>query len=149
MQDWYLRYQLTKAHGVAEVASIGGFVQQYQVTVDPIKLRAFGIPLTKVTQVIRDGNRDVGGRVVEMAETEYMVRGKCYLRGKEDLENLVVKAERGTPVLLRDIAHIELGPDERRGLTELNGDGEVVSGILIARYGQNALEVIANIKDKN
>jgi Cu(I)/Ag(I) efflux system membrane protein CusA/SilA len=148
MQDWYLRYQLTKAHGVAEVASIGGFVQQYQVTVDPIKLRAFGIPLTKVTQVIRDGNRDVGGRVVEMAETEYMVRGKGYLRGKSDLENLVVKAERGTPVLLRDIAHIELGPDERRGLTELNGDGEVVSGIVIARYGQNALEVIQNIKDK-
>ena len=148
MQDWYLRYQLTKAHGVAEVASIGGFVQQYQVTVDPIKLRAFGIPLTKVTQVIRDGNRDVGGRVVEMAETEYMVRGKGYLRGKSDLENLVVKAERGTPVLLRDIARIELGPDERRGLTELNGEGEVVSGIVIARYGQNALEVIANIKNK-
>ncbi|MFZ2301803.1 MAG: efflux RND transporter permease subunit [Gallionella sp.] len=148
MQDWYLRYQLTKAHGVAEVASVGGFVQQYQVTVDPIKLRAFGIPLTKVTQVIRDGNRDVGGRVVEMAETEYMVRGKGYLRGKDDLENLVVKAERGTPVLLRDIARIELGPDERRGLTELNGEGEVVSGIVMARYGQNALEVIQNIKNK-
>src|SRR3989338_4786166 len=148
MQDWYLRYQLTKAHGVAEVASVGGFVQQYQVTVDPVKLRAFNIPLDRVAQVIRDGNRDVGGRVVEMAETEYMVRGKGYLRGKGDLENLVVKAERGTPVLLRDIAHIELGPDERRGLTELNGDGEVVSGIVIARYGQNALEVIANIKNK-
>jgi len=127
MQDWYLRYQLTKAHGVAEVASIGGFVQQYQVTVDPVKLRAYNIPLGKVTQVIRDSNRDVGGRVVEMAETEYMVRGKGYLRGKSDIENLVVKAEKGTPVLLRDIAHVELGPDERRGLTELNGEGEVVS----------------------
>lgn len=148
MQDWYLRYQLTKAHGVAEVASIGGFVQQYQVTVDPIKLRAYGIPLGKVTQVIRDSNRDVGGRVVEMAETEYMVRGKGYLRGKGDIENLVVKAERGTPVLLRDIARVELGPDERRGLTELNGEGEVVSGIVMARYGQNALEVIHNIKEK-
>ena len=148
MQDWYLRYQLIKAHGVAEVASIGGFVQQYQVTVDPLKLRAYNIPLSKVTQVIRDSNRDVGGRVVEMAETEYMVRGKGYLRGKSDIEDLVVKAERGTPVLLRDIARVELGPDERRGLTELNGEGEVVSGIAMARYGQNALEVIQNIKDK-
>jgi Cu(I)/Ag(I) efflux system membrane protein CusA/SilA len=148
MQDWYLRYQLTKAHGVAEVASIGGFVQQYQVTVDPVKLRAYNIPLGKVAQVIRDSNRDVGGRVVEMAETEYMVRGKGYLRGIGDIENLVVKAERGTPVLLRDIARIELGPDERRGLAELNGEGEVVSGIAMARYGENALEVIGNIKRK-
>jgi len=148
MQDWYLRYQLTKAHGVAEVASVGGFVQQYQVTVDPVKLRAFNIPLSKVAQVIRDSNRDVGGRVVEMAETEYMVRGKGYLNGKGDIENLVVKAERGTPVLLRDIARVELGPDERRGLAELNGEGEVVSGIAMARYGQNALEVIRNIKAK-
>src|SRR5450759_1224507 len=148
MQDWYLRYQLTKAHGVAEVASIGGFVQQYQVTVDPLKLRAYHIQLSNVTQVIRDSNRDVGGRVVEMAETEYMVRGKGYLRGISDIENLVVKAERGTSVLLRDIARVELGPDERRGLTELNGEGEVVSGIAMARYGQNALEVIQNIKNK-
>ena len=148
MQDWYLRYQLTKAHGVAEVASVGGFVQQYQVTVDPVKLRAFNIPLGKVAQVIRDGNRDVGGRVVEMAETEYMVRGKGYLRGTNDIKNLVVKSERGTPVLIRDIARVELGPDERRGLTELNGEGEVVSGIVMARYGQNALEVIENIKNK-
>jgi Cu(I)/Ag(I) efflux system membrane protein CusA/SilA len=148
MQDWYVRYQLTKAHGVAEVASIGGFVQQYQVTVDPLKLRSYGIPLSKVSQVIRESNRDVGGRVVEMAETEYMVRGHGYLRGKTDIENLVVKAERGTPVLLRDIARVELGPDERRGLTELDGEGEVVSGIAMARYGQNALEVIGNIKAK-
>ncbi len=148
MQDWYLRYQLTKAHGVAEVASIGGFVQQYQVTVDPVKLRAYGIPLGKVSQVIRDSNRDVGGRVVEMAETEYMVRSKGYLHGKGDIENLVVKSERGTPVLLRDIARVELGPDERRGIADLDGEGEVVSGIAMSRYGQNALEVIANIKAK-
>ncbi|MBU1214790.1 MAG: CusA/CzcA family heavy metal efflux RND transporter, partial [Gammaproteobacteria bacterium] len=148
MQDWYLRYQLTKAQGVAEVASIGGQVQQYQVTVDPVKLRAYGIPLSRVSQVIRDGNRDVGGRVLEMAETEYMVRGRGYLRGKADIEMLVVKAERGTPVLLRDIARIELGPDSRRGIAELDGEGEVVSGIAMARYGQNALEVIANIKQK-
>jgi Cu(I)/Ag(I) efflux system membrane protein CusA/SilA len=148
IQDWYLRYQLTKARGVAEVASVGGFVQQYQVTVDPVKLRAYGVPLARVTQVIRESNRDVGGRVIEMAETEYMVRGKGYLRGRADLEGLVVKAERGTPVLLRDIARVELGPDERRGLTELNGQGEVVSGIAMARFGENALEVIRNIKEK-
>jgi Cu(I)/Ag(I) efflux system membrane protein CusA/SilA len=148
IQDWYVRYQLTKAHGVAEVASIGGFVQTYQVTVDPVKLRSYGIPLMKVAQVIRDSNRDVGGRVVEMAETEYMVRGKGYLRGKSDLETLVVKSDKGTPVLIRDIARVELTPDERRGLTELNGEGEVVSGIAMARYGANALEVIHNLKAK-
>jgi Cu(I)/Ag(I) efflux system membrane protein CusA/SilA len=148
IQDWYVRYQLTKAPGVAEVASLGGFVQTYQVTVDPAKLRAFGIPLAKVSQVIRDSNRDVGGRVVEMAETEYMVRGKGYLRGPADLENLAVKSEGGTAVLIRDIARVELAPDERRGLSELNGEGEAVSGIAMARYGQNALEVIHNLKQK-
>ena len=148
IQDWYVRYQLTKAPGVAEVASIGGFVQTYQVTVDPLKLRSYGIPLMKVSQVIRDSNRDVGGRVVEMAETEYMVRGKGYLRGKADIEMLVVKSEGGTPVLIRDIARVELAPDERRGLTELNGEGEVVSGVAMSRYGQNALEVIHNLKAK-
>jgi Cu(I)/Ag(I) efflux system membrane protein CusA/SilA len=148
IQDWYVRYQLTKAQGVAEVASIGGFVQTYQVTVDPVKLRAYAIPLSRVSQVIRDSNRDVGGRVVEMAETEYMVRGKGYLRGKADLESLVVKSAGGTPVLIRDIARVELVPDERRGLAELNGEGEVVSGIAMARYGANALEVIGNLKAK-
>ena len=148
LQDWYLRYQLTKAHGVAEVASIGGFVQTYQVTVDPVKLRAYGIALAKVSQVIRDSNRDVGGRVVEMAETEYMVRSKGYLRGIADIEDLVVKSAQGTPVLIRDIARVEATPDERRGLTELNGEGEVVSGIAIARYAQNALDVIQNLKEK-
>ena len=148
IQDWYLRYQITKAHGVSEVASIGGFEKQYQVVVDPRKLQAYGIPLSRVTQTIRDSNRDVGGRVIEMSETEYMVRGKGYLRGIGDLEQLVMKSEKGVPVLLRDIAQIELGPEERRGLTELNGEGEVVSGIAIARYGENALEVIQNIKEK-
>ncbi|MEW6513822.1 MAG: CusA/CzcA family heavy metal efflux RND transporter [Pseudomonadota bacterium] len=148
LQDWYLRYQITKAQGVAEVASIGGFVQQYQVVVDPAKLRGYGIPLMTVANAIRNSNRDVGGRVVEMAETEYMVRGKGYLRGKSDLEQLVVKTDKGTPVLLRDIARVELGPDERRGIAELDGEGEVVSGIAVARHGQNALEVIGNIKEK-
>ncbi len=148
VQDWYLRYQLSKVPGVAEVATVGGFVQTYQVTVDPVKLRAYGIPLMKVAQVIRDSNRDVGGRAVEMAETEYMVRGKGYLRGVSDIELLAVKSSKGIPVLIRDIARVELVPDERRGVAEFNGEGEVVSGIAVARYGQNALEVISNLKTK-
>jgi Cu(I)/Ag(I) efflux system membrane protein CusA/SilA len=148
LQDWYLRFQLTKAPGVSEVASIGGFVQQYQVVVDPVKLRAYGIPLMRVAQVIRDSNRDVGGRVVEMAETEFMVRGRGYLRGAADLEQLVLRAENGTPVRVRDVARVELGPDERRGLTELNGEGEVVSGIAVARFGENALRVIDGLKSR-
>ena len=148
LQDWYLRYQLTKAQGVAEVASIGGFVQQYQVTVDPARLRGYGISLMTVANAIRNSNRDVGGRSLEMAETEYMVRGRGYLRGADDIAALVVKSDKGTPVLIRDIARVELVPDERRGIAELNGEGEVVSGIAMARYGQNALEVIANVKAK-
>lgn len=148
LQDWYLRFQLTKAPGVSEVASIGGFVQQYQVVVDPVKLRAYGIPLARVAQVIRESNRDVGGRVVEMAETEFMVRGRGYLRGAADLEELVLRAENGTPVRVRDVARVELGPDERRGLAELNGEGEVVSGIAVARFGENALRVIDGLKQR-
>ncbi|MDG0855861.1 efflux RND transporter permease subunit [Roseateles puraquae] len=148
IQDWYVRYQLTKAQGVAEVASLGGHVQTYQVTVDPLKLKSYGIPLMKLSQVIRDSNRDVGGRVVEMAETEFMVRGKGYLRGRDDIERLVLKSESGTPVLVRDVARVEMAPDERRGLSELNGEGEVVSGIAMSRFGQNALEVIHNLKAK-
>ena len=108
LQDWFIRYQLTKAQGVAEIASVGGFVQQYQVVVDPRKLQAYGIPLMRVSEVIRTSNRDVGGRVVELAETEYMVRGKGYLRGAADLEQLVLKAEGGVPVLLRDVARVEI-----------------------------------------
>jgi Cu(I)/Ag(I) efflux system membrane protein CusA/SilA len=146
IQDWFVRYQLTKAHGVAEVASVGGFVQTYQVTVEPRKLQAYGIPLSRIAAVIRASNRDVGGRVLEMAETEYVVRGRGYLHGIADIENLVLKAEKGTPVLIRDVARVELAPDERRGIAELNGEGEVVSGIAVARYGQNALAVIDNVK---
>ncbi|MDQ2102767.1 efflux RND transporter permease subunit [Azospirillum isscasi] len=148
LQDWYLRYQLTKAEGVAEVASVGGFVQQYQVVVDPQKLQAYGVPLAKIAQAIRMSNQDVGGRVVEMAETEYVVRGRGYLRGTKDIEEIVLKVDRGTPILLRDVARVEVGPDERRGLTELNGEGEVVSGIVLQRFGQNALDVIRSVKDK-
>ncbi len=148
IQDWFIRYQLTKAQGVAEVASVGGFVKTYQVTVNPRKLQAYGVPLRRVVEVIRASNLDVGGRVIEIAETEFMIRGRGYLRGMSDIENLVVKAEKGTPILVRDIARVELAPDERRGITELNGEGEVVAGIAVARYGQNALDVIHNLKLK-
>jgi Cu(I)/Ag(I) efflux system membrane protein CusA/SilA len=148
VQDWFIRYQLTKAEGVAEVASVGGFVKQYQVVVDPTKLRAYGISLSKITEAIRSSNMDVGGRVIEMSEREYIVRGRGYLRGISDLEGIVLKSERGTPVRLRDVARVELGPDERRGLTELNGEGEVVAGIVLQRDGENALAVIKHIKEK-
>jgi Cu(I)/Ag(I) efflux system membrane protein CusA/SilA len=148
IQDWFIRYQLTKAGGVAEVASVGGFVKQYQVVVDPEKLRAYGIPLSKITDSIRSSNMDVGGSTIEMTEREYMVRGRGYLRGAKDIEQIVLKSENGTPVLLQDVARVEIGPDERRGLTELNGQGEVVSGIVLQRDGENALSVIKNIKQK-
>jgi len=148
LQDWFVRYQLTKAEGISEIASIGGFVQQYQVTVDPQKLQAYDIPLSRISEVIRTSNADVGGRIVEMSETEYMVRGRGYLRGAEDIEKLVLKASRGIPVLLRDVARVELGPDERRGVVELDGEGEVVGGIAVARYGENAMSVIDNLEAK-
>jgi len=147
-QDWQVRFALAKAEGVAEVASVGGFVRQYAVVIDPRRIKAFDIPLSKVKDAIRASNMDVGGRVVELTETEYMVRGRGYLRGITDLEQIVLKAQGGAPVLLKDVARVELTPDERRGITELNGEGEVASGIAIQRYGQNALSVIANIKER-
>ena len=147
-QDWQVRFAVAKAEGVAEVASVGGFVRQYSVVVDPRRLRAFDIPLAKVRQAIRESNMDVGGRVVELAETEFMVRGRGYLRGIADIESIVLKAQGGTPVLVKDVASVELAPDERRGVTELNGEGEVVSGIAVQRYGQNALSVIGSIKER-
>ena len=146
LQDWSIRYALTAADGVAEVASVGGFVKQYQVVVDPRKLQAYGIPLARVSEAIRASNTDVGGRVVEMTETEYVVRGRGYLRGMPDIEQILLKADRGAPVLLKDVARVELGPDERRGVTELDGEGEVVSGIVLKRDGANALDVIENVK---
>ena len=148
IQDWFVRFQLTKAGGVAEVASVGGFVKQYQVVVDPTKLKAFAIPLTQIARAIQASNMDVGGSTIEMTEREYMVRGRGYLKGISDLENIVLKSENGTPVLLKDVAHVELGPDERRGLTELNGQGEVAGGIVLQRDGENALTVIKNVKQK-
>ena len=145
-QDWQVRYAVAKAEGVAEVASVGGFVKQYSVVVDPARLRSLGIPLTKVRDAIRGSNNDVGGRVIELAETEFMVRGRGYIRNAADIEQIVLKEENGAPVLLRDVAKVELAPDERRGITEMNGEGEAVSGIAVQRYGQNALDVIENVK---
>ncbi|TXI42569.1 MAG: efflux RND transporter permease subunit [Nitrosomonas sp.] len=148
VQDWFLRYQLTTVSGVSEVASVGGFVKTYQITVDPRRLQAYDIPLKRITEVIAASNRDVGGRVIELAETEYMVRGRGYLKSISDLENLVVRAHIGKPVLLRDVARVELVPGERRGITELNGEGEAVSGIAVSRYGENALDVIHDLETK-
>ena len=148
LQDWSLRYGLSKAEGVAEIASVGGFVKQYNVVIDPQRLRSFDIPLSKVRSAIRASNMDFGGRTVELSEFEFVVRGRGYLKGIPDLRKIVLKNDGGTPVLLEDVARIELGPDERRGLTELNGDGEVASGIVLQRFGANALEVIDNVKNR-
>ena len=148
IQDWYIRYGIAKAEGVAEVASVGGFVKQYSVVIDPRRLQALGIPLAKVREALRTSNMDVGGRTVELAEAEFAVRGRGYIKSLSDLEQIVVKSERGVPVLLKDVARIELTPDERRGITEMNGDGEVVSGIALQRFGENALAVIRNVKDR-
>lgn len=145
-QDWYLRYQLQSVPGVAEVASIGGFVKQYQVHVDPNKLLAYNIPFTRLTQAIRMSNSDVGGRSIEMSEREYMVRGRGYIQSLDDLEVVPVGVgPDGVPILLRDVASITLGPEMRRGVAELDGKGEVVGGIVIMRYGENALNVINRV----
>ena len=149
IQDWYLRYQLQSIDGVAEVASIGGYVKQYQVEVDPNKLIAYNLPLEKIKMAIERSNRDVGGSVIEMAEREYMVRGLGYIKTVDDIKKIPVGVDKnGTPILLRDVSYVHLGPELRRGLMELNGEGEVAGGIIVMRYGQNALEVINNVKKK-
>ena len=148
IQDWYIRYGLAKAEGVAEVASVGGFVKQYSVVIDPRRLQSFGISLAAVRNALRSSNIDVGGRTIELAETEFAVRGRGYLRNISDIEQIVVKNDRGVPVLLRDVARVELAPDERRGITELNGEGEAVTGIALQRTGANALSVIENVKQR-
>jgi Cu(I)/Ag(I) efflux system membrane protein CusA/SilA len=149
IQDWFLRYELTSVPGVAEVASIGGFVKQYQVTVDPNELLAYNIPLPKLITAIRRSNNDVGGRVVEMAETEYMVRGLGYIKTVQDLQMIPLGVDKeGIPVLLRDVAMIKIGPEIRRGLADYNGKGEVVGGIIVMRYGENGLKVIQNVKKR-
>src|SRR5437868_4819169 len=147
LQDWTIRYQLQSVPGVAEVASLGGFVRQYQITVDPNKLAAYRIPLMEVMEAVRGSNNEVGARLVEWSGAEYMVRARGYVKSIADLEQIVVKTdERGTPVLLRDVANIELGPELRRGVADLDGEGDVASGIVVMRQNENALEVIRRVK---
>lgn len=149
IQDWYLRYELASVPGVSEVASIGGFVKQYQVEVDPLKLQAYNIPLQKVRMAIKRSNSDVGGRLIEMGETEFMVRGLGYITSIDDLKKVPVgMGPNNAPILLEDIAQIHLGPELRRGIAEWNGEGETVGGIIIMRFGENALKVIEGVKEK-
>ncbi len=149
IQDWYLRYQLTAVDGVSEVASIGGFQKQYQVTVDPVKLRAYNLPLSAVRMAIERSNGEVGGRSIEMAEKEFIVRVKGYIQDVEALRQVAVGVgQNGVPILLRDVATVQLGPEMRRGIAELNGEGETVGGIVVVRYGANARKVILDVKKK-
>jgi Cu(I)/Ag(I) efflux system membrane protein CusA/SilA len=148
LQDWFLRYQVATVPGVAEVASIGGFVRQYQVRLDPDKLRAYNIALSTVIDKVRDSTNEVGGRLIELGGAEYMIRGLGYLRSLSDLETVPVASKNGTPVLVRDIGTVSFGPDIRRGVAEWNGEGETVGGIVVMRYGQNALNVISGVKQK-
>jgi len=149
LQDWNIRYRLQSVPGVAEVASLGGFVRQYQVTVDPIRLKAFDLAIMDVAAAVRASNDEVGGRLLEFSGREYMVRGRGYLRSKEDLERIVLKTdERGTPVLLRDVGQVALGPEIRRGVADLDGEGDAVSGIVVMRHAENAREVIARVRQR-
>ncbi|MDT8385741.1 MAG: efflux RND transporter permease subunit [Gammaproteobacteria bacterium] len=149
IQDWYLRYPLQTVAGVSEVASVGGFVKQYQVEVDPNALLAYNIPLSRVRHAIQRSNNNVGGKLIEMAETEYMVRGLGYIQSIEDLNVIPVGVDdNGTPIRLQDVAHVHLGPELRRGVAELNGEGEVAGGVVIMRYGENALATIQRVKAK-
>lgn len=148
IQDWVLKYPLSATPGVAEVASVGGFVKEYQVVLDPRKLQAYNLSPLDVMTTVQNNNQDVGGRVIEMAETEFMIQAKGYLRNLNDIRQLVIKTVSGTPVRIQDVARVELVPAERRGLAELNGDGEVAAGIVVARTGENALNVINQIKAK-
>jgi Cu(I)/Ag(I) efflux system membrane protein CusA/SilA len=149
IQDWFLKYELLSVDGVAEVASIGGHVKQYQVEIDPNKLLAYDIPLSKVKMAIKRSNNDVGGRLVEMSETEFMVRGKGYIQTVEDVENVPIGTDgNGTPVTIRNVANVQIGPDLRRGVADWNGEGEAVGGVVIMRFGENALQTIDNVKAK-
>jgi Cu(I)/Ag(I) efflux system membrane protein CusA/SilA len=148
LQDWQLRFALAKTPGISEIASVGGFVKQYAITVNPQRLKAFGISLAEVRDAVRASNMDVGGRTIELSETEFMVRGRGYLTGPADMEKIVLKTVNGTPVRVADIARVEVAPDERRGIAELNGDGEVASGIAVQRYGADTLTVIAALKTR-
>ena len=147
LQDWFLKYELTAVQGVAEVASIGGFVKQYQITVDPNRLRAYDISLARIRNAVQRSNNDVGGRVLEMSEAEFMVRGEGYIQGIDDVKRVALGVnESGTPISVQDVATVQIGPDIRRGLAELNGDGEVVGGIVVVRYGANAYAVVERVR---
>ncbi len=150
LQDYFLRYDLSAIPGVAEVASVGGFVKQYQVNVDPTKLAYYNIPLSKVRMAIKQSNNDVGGRLLEMGEMEFMVRGLGYIKSADDLKNIVIghSSASGTPVYLKDVADVDIGPDLRRGVADWDGRGETVGGIIIMRYGENALDVINRVKER-
>jgi len=148
LQDWHLRYALESVKGVAEVAPVGGFVKQYQVDLDPNSLVAYNIPLADVVSAIKMSNGDVGGKIFEVATTEYYVRGRGYIKSVEDIENIVLKMENGTPVYVKNVGTVHLGADLRRGVAELDGKGETVGGIVVMRYGENALNVIEGIKQK-
>tara|TARA_R110001592_G_scaffold3113_1_gene17417 strand:+ start:13340 stop:16534 length:3195 start_codon:yes stop_codon:yes gene_type:complete len=149
LQDWYLRYPLQTVQGVAEVASVGGYVKQYQVEVDPNALQRYGIPLNKIKMSIKMSNKDVGGRLVEMAETEYMVRARGYIQSIDDLNSIPVGVDgNGTPIRLQDVARVQIGPELRRGIVDLNGEGEVAGGVVIMRYGENALATIQAVRAK-
>jgi Cu(I)/Ag(I) efflux system membrane protein CusA/SilA len=146
-QDWHLRYALQAVPGVAEVASIGGFVKQYQITADPNRLLSYHLSVMEVANAVRNSNEEVGGRLVEFSGTEFMVRGRGYVKKITDLEQVVLKTdEQGTPVLLRDVARVELGPEIRRGIVDLDGMGDTVGGIVVMRHQENALEVIRRVK---
>jgi Cu(I)/Ag(I) efflux system membrane protein CusA/SilA len=147
-QDWFLRYAVQSVPGVAEVATVGGQVRQYQVTVNPSALAAYNLPLESVIEAVRRGNSDVGGRLVELSGREYMVRGRGYVKSLADLEKLVLKSDGGTPVSVKDVATVALGPEMRRGIADLNGQGDVVGGIVVMRQGENALNVIERVKAK-
>ncbi len=149
LQDWFLKYELTSVEGVSEVASVGGFVKQYQIAVDPNKLRAYNIPLSKIRMAVQRSNNDVGGRVLEMAETEFMIRGLGYIKNPEDIKEIVLGVDgSGVPILMKDVATVQVGPDIRRGIAELDGEGETVGGIIVVRYGANAYGVIQRVKQK-
>ncbi|OGW53343.1 MAG: cation transporter, partial [Nitrospirae bacterium RIFCSPLOWO2_02_42_7] len=148
-QDWYLRYWLQTVPGVAEVASIGGFKKQYQVNIDPNRLVAYNIPLMRVVNAVRDGNNDVGGRLVEFTGMEYMVRGRGYIKKIKDVEDIVVEVDKnGTPITVKNLGHVAMGPDIRRGIADLDGEGDTVGGIVVIRHGENALNVIERVKAK-
>jgi copper/silver efflux system protein len=149
LQDWFLKYELQTVDGVSEIATVGGMVKQYQVQIDPAKLRAYDLTLQQVNMAIQNGNQETGASVIEVAEAEHMVRTSGYLTSIEDLQSIPLKVTaKGTPLLLGDIAEINLGPQMRRGISEFNGEGEAVGGIVVMRFGENASQVIANVKTK-